>query len=950
MSFFTGSLFDTVDVSTKCTSGCSHCGKYIDCISPKLTPYKGTNDILLILPPVSEQEDVSGVVGVGEQNQWLADQFREIGIDWKACSKINVLGCKQKTIKPQAYQNCKGRLDDFIKEIKPKLILAFGEETLPLTVGVDWTRNLGDIQKWRGFLIPYRRWNNGIWLMHTYSPKEIVLQESFVRNEKWKNASTFADKAYAVRNNATYRIQYRLLLDDLKNAFKGYSKPIPPKPETLTKPAVLNEEEALEFLRRTYRYLKQNPNAPLVLDLETNALKPFDKDKRIYSMAVLANPDDVCGAFRFTDKIQFAMQKIAELNPRVIGANYSFDYLWGRVVGKYDLPRCVWDVCIVQHILDNRKGITSLKFCGLIYWGSIWEATVHSYLEPSAEDTEKRGTNAVNKIFDCPDEHAVLYYNSMDVILTYYCMQKQFELWKSFPAKNKWFAFKLFHKAIPVLAQVEINGLKISMDKVKEGINVCENALKELDAKIKDDPIWKEWGDFIGVEKRSILSDSQIVDFFIKHKHYFPKGISKRAKPCADLEWVSKMVDQCPFLQNVLDYRKYTKLLSTYLKGALLRETNDDGRLRPFFTLNNVTSYRMAANSPNFLNFVSREPVSVKMIKSCFIPDDNCYYVSHDYSGLENCGSAAICKDSYAESVIIGGHDMHKENALFMFCMTEEEFTALKEYDNANGTKLAKACRNAGKTASFSTLYGAGKETVATSIWKAMEEYDIHVTPTETAKKRIIRELKLEQKYSDYVKECERKKTLPLDKDEFFLTAYQEHAQDFLVDFWEVRMKATKDWKDRNMEHYFRTGYAEYPVGFIIHGSFTPMTINNAVVQGSSSCCTLYSLIVLDYLLKKFNYKAFLVNVIHDDINLIVDKSQLTEVLCLQKWVMEELTRLAFPWLTFNLKAECELSDKSWADKKEYNAHLEYYKEHKDEIGERVKKELNYTYKFEDWN
>ena len=91
-------------------------------------------------------------------------------------------------------------------------------------------------------------------------------------------------------------------------------------------------------------------------------------------------------------------------------------------------------------------------------------------------------------------------------------------------------------------------------------------------------------------------------------------------------------------------------------------------------------------------------------------------------------------------------------------------------------------------------------------------------------------------------------------------------------------------------------------------------------------------------------------NVIHDDINLIVDKSQLTEVLCLQKWVMEELTRLAFPWLTFNLKAECELSDKSWADKKEYDAHLEYYTKHKDEIGERVKKALNYTYKFEDWN
>lgn len=48
-----------------------------------------------------------------------------------------------------------------------------------------------------------------------------------------------------------------------------------------------------------------------------------------------------------------------------------------------------------------------------------------------------------------------------------------------------------------------------------------------------------------------------------------------------------------------------------------------------------------------------------------------------------------------------GGVDMHKDNCLYVFFTNDEEFHALKQYDEEHHTKYAKALRNGGKTASL---------------------------------------------------------------------------------------------------------------------------------------------------------------------------------------------------------------------------------------------------------
>jgi hypothetical protein len=106
---------------------------------------------------------------------------------------------------------------------------------------------------------------------------------------------------------------------------------------------------------------------------------------------------------------------------------------------------------------------------------------------------------------------------------------------------------------------------------------------------------------------------------------------------------------------------------------------------------------------------------------------------------------------------------------------------------------------------------------------------------------------------------------------------------------------------------------------------------------------------MLDYLFKYFKIDTRLINIIHDDINTITKKEDIIKAMSLQKYIMEEGTFKAFPWLTFKLSAECELSDITWGDKKGYDAFLDYYKENKDEIGRAVEKALNGDWVFKSW-
>lgn len=896
------------DTKLSHTTSCSSCKLYLKASNPKLEATgSGKNGILLLLPQPSEAEDVQGVCGVGSDNAWLKMQLESIDISWNDCTIVNVIGCHTSEMKGIHNTCCLNRLERIIQQVKPRLVIAFGNNVLQSTVGQEWTRNLGDIVKWHGFIIPKRNWN--CWLVHTFYTTDVVNSPSYNLNERWRAASTAIEKARAVEKTGRYKIYTRYLKEDIRRAYKKSFEPIPDRPEDVSPVSVLSEDEAVVWMETAYAYLKNNPKALLACDLETSGLKCYNKNQFAYSIAFMYDKSVGSAGFLITNKTIPYIQKLFSLNPRIVGANWKFDYCWCRNKLNCNPENLYADVVILSHLLNNKDDITSLKFNTFWRYGIAYEDTVHKYLVAD-------GTNALNRIKEAPI-HDLLYYNALDVVYTMYCALDQLEEWNQETNPNKDFAFKLFHKGSIALAKMELHGIKMDLDKAKESYSFCESKLKEIEESIKDEPVWKEWQS-IYKEKTSLVSDAQIIDIFIKRKGLWPRGISKNVKPKADHEWLNKMVDQEPFIQYILNKRKYEKMATTYLK-SYFDETNDDGKIRAFNTLNNVASFRMASNSPNLMNQSSRIPEQVQLLKSCFVPDNKkCCLLSCDFSGLENNISANITKDPYMIASLDGGVDMHKDNCLYVFFTNDEEFHALKQYDEEHHTKYAKALRNGGKTASFAALFGSAKQTMGESLWKAMDDNDLHVTPTETAKNRAIKALNMQNKYEEYLNDCRLQGEAPMEKAEFFYLEYEEYIDGFIKDFWNNRMKVTKEWRDHTYQKYLETGKVEYPTGLTIRDIMTRNSLLNGPVQGSGSCVTLFCLCRLIKLIEQKKLKSFPVLVIHDDIVSNVYEDEVVEYVRLLKQVMEVETQQVFPWLTVPLHAEPEITFTNWAEKQEY--------------------------------
>ena len=380
-------FFDSVD--TELTNQCSSCTGRTACKHPCLDNYKGTNDVLLLFGMPISYENETGHSFEGNIYDWYKEKIDSIGLDYDACSKAHIAGCFSSSPREITTfkKNCLNKTIEFIKEVKPRLILAFGEDTLGCTVALDYTRDIGSTVKWRGFLIPYKHYGFPTWLANVFSFEEICLQDCFTNIIKNKEAkehkliTTPKEIEEAVSFHSSYKIAHRLFLTDIRKAVIGYKKPIPEDPATSIPVHVLKDKESIiNYLQKTYTYLKNNPDKTITLDLETNGLKAYDKNKRIYSCAIYADP--TLGAFSFPlnpvyattkynknddipkadEDIVTELKHIAELNPRICGANFKFDLCFLAVCLGVKLEHVVWDTVVVAHLLDPRDGITSLKF------------------------------------------------------------------------------------------------------------------------------------------------------------------------------------------------------------------------------------------------------------------------------------------------------------------------------------------------------------------------------------------------------------------------------------------------------------------------------------------------------------------------------------------------------------------------------------------------------------
>lgn len=384
------------------SSQCGSCRLWKNCNSPKMkVSGEGRRKIFVLGEAPGKQEDTKGSQFLDRPSQYLKRLLRKQGIDLdKDCWKHYAVPClptdeKGKIRKPTdneiAY--CRPSVIKEIQKRKPTNIVLIGPTALKSFLGERWKKDLGGIDKWRGWAIPDKDFQ--AWVLPIYSPAHILRLA-----KKQPVAETIFEQ------------DIRLIGDAIDRQF-----PILPDADKFCE--ILRTKEAVsQYLVDVLRY---KPNG-LAFDYESSGLKPHKRGHRIATVSMCWQAGKaVAWEWKNTDIPLF--KRIME-NPNIgkIAANMKMEDHWTAVRGRCEVKGWLWDTMQAAHVLDNRKGITSLKFDVYKRFGvTDYSSPIDSYLTSNSKEF---GANAFNRVFEAPMGELLLY-NCKDGFYTFHLAKEQ---------------------------------------------------------------------------------------------------------------------------------------------------------------------------------------------------------------------------------------------------------------------------------------------------------------------------------------------------------------------------------------------------------------------------------------------------------------------------------------------------------------------------------------------
>jgi DNA polymerase-1 len=243
--------------------------------------------------------------------------------------------------------------------------------------------------------------------------------------------------------------------------------------------------------------------------------------------------------------------------------------------------------------------------------------------------------------------------------------------------------YELEMPLISVLAQMEINGIKVDrrvLDKLSEFLG---KKLTELEKKI-----YKLTG-----EKFNINSPGQLAEVLFE-KMKLPTVNIKRGKTgfSTDAEQLEKLRELHPVVKFIEEYRTYAKLKNTYA-DPLPELIQEDGRIHTNFNQTGAITGRLSSSDPNLQNIPKYGKVS-ELIRQSFVADKGKVLVSADYSQIDLRVAAHLSGDPKMMQIFQEGKDIHQSTAAWVNGIELE--------------KVTKEQRSEAKSLNFGVLYGMG--------------------------------------------------------------------------------------------------------------------------------------------------------------------------------------------------------------------------------------------------
>ncbi len=240
-----------------------------------------------------------------------------------------------------------------------------------------------------------------------------------------------------------------------------------------------------------------------------------------------------------------------------------------------------------------------------------------------------------------------------------------------------------------VLASMEHTGILIDRQGVLDFGRDLSEKIEETQQMIFDDA-----GHEFNIASPKQLGVVLFEELGLPAKKKTKSGYSTNAEILEELRAFSPVVD------NVLKYRQYTKLSSTYVTG-LVDKIAEDGRIHTSFRQTETRTGRISSTEPNMQNIPVRTELGSKMRKFFRAPEGR-VLVDADYSQIELRVMAHLCADKNMIEAFTSGEDIHTSTAAQVFDLPP--------------VMVTPEMRSAAKAVNFGIIYGIGAFSLAKDI------------------------------------------------------------------------------------------------------------------------------------------------------------------------------------------------------------------------------------------
>jgi DNA polymerase-1 len=434
-------------------------------------------------------------------------------------------------------------------------------------------------------------------------------------------------------------------------------------------------------------------NEILSLDTETTSTNPIDaelvglsfavKEFEAFYIPIPANREE---ALRIVNIFKEVYENTKILK---IGQNLKYDL---EVLRNYDieLKGRMWDTMIAHYLIQPELH-HNMDYMAEIY---LNYQTIHidELIGPKGKSQRSMRDLLPSQVYE---------YAAEDADITLRLKNKLEPELKKYDCEDLFYNIEM--PLMPVLAEMEMNGVCLDTESLKETSTILTNRMLEIEQRIYE----LAGGQF------NIASPKQVGEIlFDKLKIVEKAKKTKTGQYVTSEEVLQQLKNKHEIVSDILEHRGLKKLIGTYIDALPKLINPRTGHIHTSFNQTITATGRLSSSDPNLQNIPIRGEDG-KEIRKAFIPEPGCLFFSADYSQIELRVMAHLSKDPQMIEVFREGKDLHAATAANIYKKPIEEVTRDE--------------RTKSKRANFGIIYGI-------TVFGLAERLDI---PREEAKMLI---------------------------------------------------------------------------------------------------------------------------------------------------------------------------------------------------------------------